>query len=71
MIVLLVVIDMIKESEGTLALGQGLRSPSLMFVQEKSDLDAIVNNNDEFFATTFPGLPLFLLSIGIALVRTA
>ena len=88
MIVLLVVIDMIQESEGTLALGQGLRTPSLMFVQEKSDLDvtmychintvmrpmdddAIVNNNDEFFATTFQGLPLFLLSIGIALVRTA
>ena len=89
MIVLLVMIDMIEESEGTLALGQGLRSPSLMFVQEKSDLDVttychintvmrpmdddaiIVNNNDEFFATTFPGLPLFLLSIGIALVRTA
>ena len=39
MIVLLVVIDMIKESEGTLALGQGLRWPSLMFVQEKSDID--------------------------------
>ena len=35
MIVLLVVIDMIQESEGTLALGQGLRLPSLMFVQVK------------------------------------
>ena len=32
MIVLLVVIDMIQESEGTLALGQGLRSLSQMFV---------------------------------------
>ena len=82
MIVLLVVIDMIQESEGNLA----LRLPSLMFVQVKvtcttychintvmrpMDDDAIVNNNDEFFATTFPELPLFLLSIGIALARTA
>ena len=40
-------------------------------IRPMDDDAIIINNNDEFFATTFAGLPLFLLSIGIALVRTA